>query len=116
MASFYRRCGLFVLSSRMEGFPLPPLEAMACGCAVLTTACGGTEEYAVSRVNAWVVPPAKPSEMARAIRILCADPHLRKALALEGKKTAARYGEKEGLERLLRAVEGRLPGGKAVVS
>jgi len=39
-----------------ESFPLFPLEAMACGLAVITTA-PGTEDYAVNQENCLVVEP-----------------------------------------------------------
>ena len=56
MAEFYRGCDIFVFTSFIEGFGLPPLEAMACGVPVLTTDCGGIREYANDK-NAMIVPP-----------------------------------------------------------
>jgi glycosyltransferase involved in cell wall biosynthesis len=48
----YNLCNLFVFPSLYEGFGFPPLEAMACGCAVLTSdkpcmkeVCGPTAFY-----------------------------------------------------------------------
>jgi len=35
----------FIYPSRSEGFGLPPLEAMACGCVVIAADCGGIREY-----------------------------------------------------------------------
>ncbi|MFH7882694.1 MAG: glycosyltransferase family 1 protein, partial [Candidatus Aenigmatarchaeota archaeon] len=37
LALFYSRAKLLVYPSLYEGFGLPPLEAMACGCPVLTS-------------------------------------------------------------------------------
>ena len=56
MAEFYRGCDAFVFTSFLEGFGLPPLEAMACGIPVLTTDCGGIREYANEK-NAVIIPP-----------------------------------------------------------
>lgn len=92
MAAFYRRCDIFVLSSLMEGFPLPPLEAMACGCVVVTTACGGVSEYAQKGINCLLVPAAQPAALAEAIRTVCLQEDLRKSLAQNSTRTAQRYG------------------------
>ncbi len=42
--ALYRGAAAFVYPSRYEGFGLPPLEAMACGVPVLTTAAGSLSE------------------------------------------------------------------------
>ena len=104
MAGFYRRCDLFVLTSRMEGFPLPPLEAMACGCAVVATACGGISEYARSGTNAWIVPADAPAALAEAIKQLLQDSGRRKQLVAQSQETAERYGTEPMLEKLLDSV------------
>lgn len=36
---WYRQSQLLILSSRYEGLPAVPIEALACGCKVVTTAC-----------------------------------------------------------------------------
>jgi glycosyltransferase involved in cell wall biosynthesis len=66
LASFYRSCDVFVCSSSLEGFGLPGLEAMACGAAVVTTACGGVSEYA-SNSNCLMVSPGDSRAIAESI-------------------------------------------------
>lgn len=41
----------FIYPSRNEGFGLPPLEAMACGCVVIASDCGGVREYGIDNKN-----------------------------------------------------------------
>ena len=101
MAGFYSRCDIFVLPSRMEGFPLPPLEAMACGSAVVSADCGGISEYGRDRVNCIIVPARSPEKLARAISLLIADPGFRWRLQQEGFQTAGQHGQEEGIARFL---------------
>jgi glycosyltransferase involved in cell wall biosynthesis len=41
---YFRRARLFVLSSRWEGLPTNVIEALACACPVVATACPGASE------------------------------------------------------------------------
>ena len=44
VASLYRRAACLVFPSLYEGFGLPPLEAMACGCPVAAANAGAIPE------------------------------------------------------------------------
>ena len=57
VVEFYNRCAVFVLPSHYEGWGLPAAEAMACGAAVVTTYCGGVEDFAKHEHNALMVRP-----------------------------------------------------------
>jgi glycosyltransferase involved in cell wall biosynthesis len=46
LIKLYNAASIYLCSSAAEGFALPPAEAMACGCAVATTDCGGNRDYA----------------------------------------------------------------------
>jgi glycosyltransferase involved in cell wall biosynthesis len=81
---------VLVSASWYESFPLPPLEAMACGLPVITTPYG-TEDYAFDGVNAIVVPPQDPKVLAEAIIRLLDDKDLREKLSKEGLNTAKKF-------------------------
>lgn len=59
-----------VLTSRWEGLPLVPLEAMAMGVAVVAAQVDSMVEIIESGVNGFLVPGRSPRMFAAAIRIL----------------------------------------------
>ena len=84
LLNIYNSCSIFVGSSWYEGWFLPGSEAMACGCAVVSTDCGGIREYAEHGVNALLSPPKDPQALAQNILRLLEDDDLRVRLAKAG--------------------------------
>jgi glycosyltransferase involved in cell wall biosynthesis len=79
----------FVFCSVYEGFGEPPIEAMACGCPVITT--GLTSMKETLGEAAVIVPPGDVAATADAIRRLVRDPALRRDLASAGHRQAQRF-------------------------
>ena len=52
----YRKSDCWIVSSITEGFGMPGLEAAACRCPVVTTRCGGPEDYVQDGVSGYLVP------------------------------------------------------------
>ncbi|GJM37014.1 MAG: glycosyltransferase family 1 [Acidimicrobiales bacterium] len=77
----YSDTRVFVQTSRNEGFGLTPLEAMACGAALVTTDCGGSEDYGLAGRTADVVPVENAPALARAVIALHDDEPRRLAYA-----------------------------------
>jgi glycosyltransferase involved in cell wall biosynthesis len=77
----YNSASIFVQASREEGWGLPPNEAAACGCALVTYDTGGSREYAHDRESALVVAPPNAAGLAAAIVELSVDGPLRMRLA-----------------------------------
>ena len=71
-----------VLISKDEGFGLPILEAMACGCPVLASSTSSIPEVAGDA--AFYFKPHDKIEMASAIKKIVADSHLRQELIGRG--------------------------------
>lgn len=67
----YARCDVWLCGSRSEGFHLPPLEAMACRCPVVSTAVGGPIDIIQDGVNGYLVPVEDYEALAdRLVRVL----------------------------------------------
>lgn len=86
LVHLYNEARIFICSSLAEGFALPPAEAMACGCAVVSTDCGGNREYAEHDVTALLSPPGDPKALAGNVLRLLEDDNLRIRLAEAGHK------------------------------
>lgn len=67
LKELYNSSEIFVLPSWVEGFGLPPMEAMACGCAVVATNVGGIPDYAIAGETAMVSPPRNSEALAENI-------------------------------------------------
>lgn len=89
LQQYFAHAECLVLPSLYEGFGLPPLEAMACGCptvvstsASLPEVCGDASLY---------IDPYRPDDIAEKISMLLEDETLRKELQAKGRKQAAKY-------------------------
>lgn len=80
------RASLFVLPSLSEGVSLTLLEAMARGLPVVATNVGGTPEVVVDGVTGLLVPAASPSELARAMLRLLANPEMARQIGHAGRE------------------------------
>ncbi len=85
----YRNAETFVFPSRMEGFGLPPLEAMACGTPVVTTDSTSLPE--VVGDAAFAVDAGAAREMAGAIIATVMQDNLRAELVKKGLEQAKRF-------------------------
>lgn len=91
IANVYQMSDIFISTSWREGFGLPPLEAMSCGCAVITSKSGGVNEYAKDNENCLMFEPKNELELTDKLIKLINDKNLRNRLSQEGIKTAERF-------------------------
>ena len=75
-----RTLDVFVLASHQEGLCIAAIEAMASGCPVVSTRCGGPEEFVVDGETGFLVT-SNPVEMAEAISHVLGNDVLKKRLS-----------------------------------
>lgn len=89
LRALYDSAACLVFPSRYEGFGLPPIEAMACGCPVIAAAGGAVEEICGSA--ALYFDPADPDAIVKLCRCVVDQPTLSCELSLQGRQRAARF-------------------------
>jgi glycosyltransferase involved in cell wall biosynthesis len=101
LSTLYRAAVAHLFVSRLEGFGLTVVEAMASGCPVVTTDAGSLAEVAGDA--ALKVDPESPEAIADAVRKLLSDRVLRSELIDRGKKRAPRFSRLEQARATARA-------------
>lgn len=99
MPYLYNGASVFAYPSFYEGFGLPPLEAMACGCPVVTSNTSSLPE--VVGDAGLMVDPNHPEELAEAMGRILGDSGLRMALREKGLLRAAGFSWRRCAEETL---------------
>ncbi|MFH0961319.1 MAG: glycosyltransferase family 1 protein [archaeon] len=89
LRKLYSNSDIFVFPSLAEGFGMPPLEAMACGCPVLSSNASCLPEILGN--SAEYFDPLSAEDLAEKIISLENSPARLKRLSCAGKEQAAKY-------------------------
>ena len=99
LAHYYSSAALLAYPSLYEGFGLPPLEAMACGCPVVTSNVSSLPE--VVGGAGIMANPYDTDSLAQAMRRVLTDDKLRDDMVRKGLEQAKRFSwEKAARETL----------------
>ncbi len=94
--SILKRADLFILPSRVEGFPNALLEAMACGLPVISFNCpSGPSEIIKNGTNGILVPPENVEELTYAIENMIRDHKKRIMCGNNAKEVIKRYDQRK---------------------
>jgi glycosyltransferase involved in cell wall biosynthesis len=92
VGAWYERADLYVLSSRVEGFPNTLGEAMAHGCAAVSFDCDtGPRDLIRHDVDGLLVPPGDVAALAQSLGRLMNDDALRAQMAARALEVRERY-------------------------
>ena len=89
--SIYSKSLVWFCASRSEGFGQPILEAMACGCAVVSTDCGGPRDIIRHGENGFLVEVGNVEQVAKYIALLLKNNDLRIRISKEAQLTAKQF-------------------------
>lgn len=105
LIALYSSCALFVFPSRLEGFGLPPAEAMACGAPVLCSHAASMPEV-MGREDA-MFDPEDPAELAALMGRVLGDDAFSRSLRDYGPQRTQRFRAEQVAQRALEAFERR---------
>jgi glycosyltransferase involved in cell wall biosynthesis len=101
LAELYNSCDIYLCPSHDEGFGLPSLEAMACGCALVTYDNGGSRDFAFDGQTALVAERKNLHDLKNKLELLIRDENLRNKIIEGGNNFVKNYsGWKEQTKKM----------------
>ena len=99
LQAIYTGAMALIYPSIYEGFGLPIIEAMACGCPVI---CSNTASMPEVAGNAAIlIDPSKSDDLAQAIESILYDTELRNSFAIKGVMQASHFSWKDTAQKTL---------------
>jgi glycosyltransferase involved in cell wall biosynthesis len=96
----YGSCDVWLCASRLEGFHLPPLEAMACRCPVVSTRVGGPSETVRDGLNGYLADVGDVGALVDSlVKVLTLPEQKWTRFSEEAYATASRYTWKQANDR-----------------
>jgi len=105
IARYMKNSDIYIFTSQWEGFGLPPLEAMSCGCGVIASDAKGINEYAKDGYNALIYKPSDIEALKNNILKLCEDRELLKTIRKNALLTAKEFSWQKSAMTLKRYLE-----------
>lgn len=103
LKALYEGASAFVFPSFYEGFGIPPLEAMTCGCPIVVSNSSSLPE--IGGDAALYCNPHKPEDIAEKMTAIHRDESIRSRLRMEGFKQILKFTWKQSARQALSLVE-----------
>jgi len=97
LPNLYSEATAFIFPSLYEGFGLPIIEAMACGCPVISSNRASLPE--IGGEAALFFDPLEISDMAESIMKVCEDTEYRQTLARSGQEHANKFNWESSVKK-----------------
>jgi len=95
----YSECDVWLCCSRSEGFHLPPLEAMACGCPVVSTRVGGPADCVIEGVTGFLCEVDDTDRLAKNLLSLLRESDKIKKMGAESLRRSREFDWKRSARR-----------------
>ena len=104
LVTLYNAANFLILPTKYEGFPLAPLEAMACGLSIIISKECPTKEIIQDGVEGFIVDQRKPEFYAE--KILKLQDHFQdETFSLNCRKLAEKYSWEQAGQQYLNLYE-----------
>jgi L-malate glycosyltransferase len=100
LRELYNSLDIFIFPSHYEGFGNPPMEAMACGAACISTCVGAVPDYIIDGKTGLLCPPHAPDKLAELLIYPLENEETRKQIAKAGHKHIQRFTWDRSVDQL----------------
>jgi len=100
LREIYNSLDIFVFPSHYEGFGNPPMEAMACGAACISTCVGAVPDHIIDGQTGLLCPPHAPDELAECLLYLLGHEEKRQEIARVGYEHIQQFTWDKSVEQL----------------
>lgn len=108
LKEIYGSCDVWVCPSWAEGYYLPAGEAIACGCALVSTKVGCVGEILEHEHSALISEPQDPEALAANLIRALQDQELRRMLVRNGQEKFARLNWEQQVKKMENILVGKI--------